>query len=171
MAELSQYSTSPRRILVALDGTDRSHFALSWALDTLITPPSPPYTPSDLVVLLHVQPHPEADFGTVGPGFYTTAQILDSVRKNHEEISKKVLNRAKVICDERLLATETMIAVGDPRDAICEAVEKLHADLLVVGTHGYSAWVRAFLGSVSDYCARNAKCPVVVVKKPTAILK
>lgn len=30
----------------------------------------------------------------------------------------------------------TAIAEGDPKDAICEAAEKLHADLLVVGSRG-----------------------------------
>lgn len=28
---------------------------------------------------------------------------------------------------------------GDPRNVLCETVEKYHADVLVVGSHGYGA--------------------------------
>lgn len=153
-----------RKILVAVDESDESIRALSWAVDNLFLPSAG--TCSDLIVLLHVQTHPQVFVGPAGPGFYITPEILDSVRKHQEEISKKVLLRAKAICDGKHLEIETMVALGDPRDAICEAVEKLHADFLIIGSHGYGALKRAFLGSVSDYCAHNAKCPVVIVKKP-----
>lgn len=32
---------------------------------------------------------------------------------------------------------ETIIDHGDPRDLICQAAEKLHVDMLVMGSHGY----------------------------------
>ncbi|SES40181.1 universal stress protein [Actinokineospora terrae] len=37
------------------------------------------------------------------------------------------------------------------------------ADLLVVGSHGAGGLLSALLGSVSDYCLRNASCPVAVI--------
>lgn len=160
-----------RKILIAVDESDESMFALSWAVDNLILP-CPHHSSSssgkcsDVIVLLHVQNHPQVLVGPAGPGFYITPEILDSVRKHQDEISKKVLLRAKTTCDEKHLDTETMVSLGDPRDAICEAVEKLHPNFLVLGSHGYGAIKRAFLGSVSDYCAHNAKCPVVIVKNP-----
>jgi nucleotide-binding universal stress UspA family protein len=43
-------------------------------------------------------------------------------------------------------------------------VDKLGADVLVMGSHGYGLFKRALLGSVSDYCVRNANCPVLIVK-------
>ncbi|KAJ0018505.1 hypothetical protein Pint_09513 [Pistacia integerrima] len=33
-----------------------------------------------------------------------------------------------------------------------------------MGSHGYGFIKRALLGSVSDYCAKHVKCPVVIVK-------
>ncbi|MBA0781901.1 hypothetical protein Gotri_002782 [Gossypium trilobum] len=52
-----------------------------------------------------------------------------------------------------------MTEVGDPKEKICEAVEKLNIELNkctnIVGN-------RAFLGSVSNHCVHNAKCPVLV---------
>jgi nucleotide-binding universal stress UspA family protein len=32
---------------------------------------------------------------------------------------------------------------GDARSVICEAVDRHHADMLVVGCHGYSKWKRS----------------------------
>ena len=37
------------------------------------------------------------------------------------------------------------------------------AAMLVVGSHGRGAFVKAFLGSVSHGCAQHAPCPVVVI--------
>ena len=61
---------------------------------------------------------------------------------------------------------ETCVEKGDPRDVICGAAEKGGADLLVMGSHGYGFLQRALLGSVSNHCVQNCKCPVVVVKRP-----
>ena len=40
------------------------------------------------------------------------------------------------------IESETMVAVGDARDGICEAIEKLHPRYLVIGSHGYGALKR-----------------------------
>ncbi|KAK9177568.1 hypothetical protein WN944_029591 [Citrus x changshan-huyou] len=58
------------------------------------------------------------------------------------------------------------VVEGDARNILCEAVEKHHASILVVGSHGYGAIKRAVLGSVSDYCAHHAHCTVMIVKRP-----
>jgi len=36
------------------------------------------------------------------------------------------------------------------------------ADLLVIGSRGHSEFVGMLIGSVSEYCATNAHCPVLV---------
>ncbi|EEE51006.1 hypothetical protein OsJ_31633 [Oryza sativa Japonica Group] len=42
---------------------------------------------------------------------------------------------------------------GEPRKALCGAAKNAGAGLVVVGSRGLGAIKRAFLGSVSDYCA------------------
>ncbi len=58
------------------------------------------------------------------------------------------------------------VVEGYARNVLCEAVERHHASILVVGSHGYGAIKRAVLGSVSDYCTHHAHCTVMIVKKP-----
>ncbi|GFQ02486.1 universal stress protein a-like protein [Phtheirospermum japonicum] len=64
------------------------------------------------------------------------------------------------------LKAKTVILEGDAKDRICRAVDEMNIDLLVVGSRGLGQIKRAFLGSVSDYCAHQAKCAVLVVKPP-----
>jgi nucleotide-binding universal stress UspA family protein len=40
------------------------------------------------------------------------------------------------------------------------------ATLLVVGAQGRAAFPGMLLGSVAEYCVRNGRCPVVVVRAP-----
>lgn len=39
---------------------------------------------------------------------------------------------------------ETRVENGDPRDVICQMVEKLGADVLVMGSHGYGLIKRSY---------------------------
>ncbi len=52
------------------------------------------------------------------------------------------------------------VAQGRAGQILVDAAEG--ADLLVVGGHGGAA--TALLGSVSQYCAHNAPCPVVIMR-------
>ena len=53
---------------------------------------------------------------------------------------------------------------GEPGDAIVAAANAENADLIIVGSHGRSGVSRFFIGSVSDYVVRHARCPVMVVR-------
>jgi nucleotide-binding universal stress UspA family protein len=43
--------------------------------------------------------------------------------------------------------------------------ESESADLLVVGSKGHGAFTGMLIGSVSQHCVQDARCPVVVVRK------
>ena len=57
---------------------------------------------------------------------------------------------------------------GPPRTVILDEAESWNADLIVVGSHGYRAWERFLLGSVSQAVVSHAKCSVEVVRCPRA---
>ncbi|KAF7804854.1 universal stress protein PHOS34-like [Senna tora] len=82
-------------------------------------------------------------------------------------IFKLVLIHAKPSAISTLgLAGPAEVIEGDARNVLCDAVDKHHASILVVGSHAYGTIKRAVLGSVSDYCAHHAHCTVMIVKKP-----
>ncbi len=62
---------------------------------------------------------------------------------------------------------ESRIVEGHPSPALVEASGG--ADLLVVGSRGHGEFVGMLLGSVSEHCVSNARCPVLVVREEQSI--
>jgi len=56
------------------------------------------------------------------------------------------------------------VVEGVPVRVLLEASR--HARMLVLGSHGHGRLHHAVLGSVSDECARQARCPVVIIPVP-----
>jgi nucleotide-binding universal stress UspA family protein len=54
---------------------------------------------------------------------------------------------------------------GDAKTAILDEAEHWDADLIVVGTHGYNALQRFWLGSVSRAIASHAKCSMQIARR------
>ena len=148
-----------RRVVVALDESAQSLHALQWALGTFSL-----CAHLDTLILLHAKLPPSSS--VAGPEFILSAEAIVSMEIYQDRAIESLMNRALELCKEKQVAAETQVVFGDPRDVICEVVEKSNADFLVIGSHGYGAIKRALLGSVSDYCAHHVKCPVVIVKKP-----
>jgi len=149
-------------MVVGIDDSEQSVYALEWALDHFFTPFAPNF-PLTLIIL-HAKPSSTSAIGLAGPG---AADVLPYVEADLKKIASGVIGKAKKICLSKSVNEATLEVVeGDPRNVLCEAVEKHHASMLVVGSHGYGAIKRAVLGSVSDYCAHHAHCSVIIVKKP-----
>ena len=63
------------------------------------------------------------------------------------------------------LSIVTATIEGVPKTVIVDEAEKFGADLIVLGSHGYSVIDRLLLGSVSQSVALHAKCSVEIVRK------
>jgi nucleotide-binding universal stress UspA family protein len=57
----------------------------------------------------------------------------------------------------------TRVVVGSPWQAICATAESLEADLVVIGSHGYSG-VDRLLGTTAGKVVNHAHCSVLVVR-------
>ncbi|HTR76503.1 MAG TPA: universal stress protein [Gemmatimonadaceae bacterium] len=57
---------------------------------------------------------------------------------------------------------DAAIITGDPARAILERAAGVQADLIALGSHGYGAWKRLALGSVSSKVIRHARRSVLV---------
>ncbi len=62
------------------------------------------------------------------------------------------------------LEVETIFTEGDPGHEIVRVAEELNADLVVLGTHGYSGWKRFTIGSVAELVVRHAPCAVLTIR-------
>lgn len=56
------------------------------------------------------------------------------------------------------------VRIGDPGQVTVGYAEDLHAQLIIIGSHGRTGITRLVLGSVAERVTRLAHCPVLVVK-------
>ncbi|KAI3721901.1 hypothetical protein L2E82_32920 [Cichorium intybus] len=173
LVQLQQQETI-MKVLVAIDESEGSLYALQWALQNLFLHQSrrdtqaPAEEGPAMITVVHVQPPFQPPFTAVpvGPVLFATPTVMDSVKKAQDECAADVLSRASKLCEQHKIKAETVLIRGNPKEIIVEAAEEMNVDLLVVGSRGLGQIKRAFLGSVSDYCAHHAKCPVLIVRPP-----
>ncbi|XP_057961054.1 uncharacterized protein LOC131153049 [Malania oleifera] len=169
MAEEGGGGEAEKRVMVAIDESENSYNALMWVLDNL----KESITKSPLVIFA-AQPPPQYNYtfaASLGSArmycpVSATADFVNSVREQEKKVVLGLLEKAKSICTSRGVKAEIVTDIGDPSTAICNAVEKLEISLLILGNQGTGKLKSTLLGSVSSYCVQNAKCPVLVVKKP-----
>ncbi|KAE8696971.1 DNA binding protein, putative isoform 1 [Hibiscus syriacus] len=155
-------TSEKQAIVVGIDDSEHSMYALEWTLDHFFAPlvSNPPFK----LFIVHAKPTAAASIGLAGPG---AADVWPYVDADLKKIAARVVDKAKELCLAKSVHDAVVEVVeGDARNVLCEAVEKHHASVLAVGSHGYGAIKRAFLGSVSDYCAHHAHCSVMIVKRP-----
>ncbi|XP_030440323.2 universal stress protein A-like protein isoform X1 [Syzygium oleosum] len=151
-----------RKILVAVDESEESMYALSWCLKNVV---SENY--KDTVVLLYAKPIRSAYATLDGTGYFFSSEVVATMERYNKEMAGSVMAKAKKVCNDfGEVEVETRVENGDARDVICRVTQELGPDVLVMGSHGYGLIKRAFLGSVSYHCSQNVKCPVLVVKRP-----
>ncbi|GFY93479.1 adenine nucleotide alpha hydrolases-like superfamily protein [Actinidia rufa] len=169
------------RLMVAVDDSDESFYALKWALDNLfptaVSGGGEGAESVGMVTVLHVMQPFQPLILPAGPGAaaFATPSMVESVRKAQEENAANILSRALHMCKHKMIKAETLILQGEGHDlSSCRAMQ---VDFVVVGSRGLGKikgvqlltllnFPMAFLGSVSDYCAHHVKCPILIVKPP-----
>ncbi|KAL5736544.1 hypothetical protein ACOSQ2_031332 [Xanthoceras sorbifolium] len=119
-------------------------YTLEWTLEHFFKnfSSNPPFK----LVVVHAKPSAASAVGLARPG---AAEVLPYVESDLKRTAARVVERAKEICTRKLVIDVVVEVVeGDARNVLCEVVEKHHASILVVGSHGYGAIKRTVLGSV-----------------------
>ncbi|XVF84775.1 hypothetical protein PTKIN_Ptkin17bG0065700 [Pterospermum kingtungense] len=167
MAELKSERVGEKKVMVAIDESENSHYALMWVLDNLKQSLNSP-----LIIFMATSPA-NNNFSYAAPlasaRLYcpvTSMEFVNSIQEQHKTFTLALLKKAKDICASQGVSAEIITEVGDPGVTICNMAEQLKINLLILGDRGLGKIERAFIGSVSSYCVNNAKCPVLVVKKP-----
>jgi len=108
--------------------------------------------------LIHVA-SPDPDFVGYDAGPQSVRdQVADHLREEHQQLQAIAAEMRKAGIE-----TTALLAQGPTAEKILAEAESHEADLIVMGSHGRGAMVRALLGSVSEQVLRKAHCPVIVV--------
>jgi nucleotide-binding universal stress UspA family protein len=97
-----------------------------------------------------------------------TIEMEKTAREHAAKILADTCARLEGICGREKLTFTSDVLFGSPESRIVETAEEFEADLIIVGSHGYSRWERLLLGSVSDSVVHHAPCSVMVVRAPKA---
>ncbi|VVA97936.1 unnamed protein product [Arabis nemorensis] len=157
-----------RRIGVAVDFSDCSKKALSWAFDNVVRD-------GDHLILItvcHEMHYEEGEmqlWETVGSPLIPLSEVSDAavMKKYGVKPDAETLDIANTAARKKAVTVVMKIYWGDPREKICEAVEHIPLSSLVIGNRGLGGLKRMIMGSVSNHVVNNVACPVTVVKAHT----
>jgi nucleotide-binding universal stress UspA family protein len=152
------YST----ILVPLDGSPAAEQALSHAVAHA--------TAFDAsIVLLRVVPS-HGGAGVIASGGAAIVHPAGVVERGkhteREEASRYVHNAASALA-ARGIAVSADHQEGEPAETVLRRAGEVHADLIVMTSHGHGGLHRLMFGSVADAVLRRSPCPVMVVRAST----
>jgi nucleotide-binding universal stress UspA family protein len=78
---------------------------------------------------------------------------------------KELARTAEELRGGRFFKTSSQVRVGKTYDEIVRLARETAADLIVIGTHGYTGVKHFLLGSTAEKVARHAPCPVLIVRE------
>lgn len=141
------------RILVPLDGSPISERALAAAAGIASSDGAQIY-------LLRVVPLP-ASYSPYTITLHGTMPV--SIEHSIEQALDYLYQIAdSPVCEG--VSTTISVEVGAPGPTILDAVAALHADLVVMSTHGREGVARWVLGSVAQHVARYSPAPVLLMR-------
>jgi nucleotide-binding universal stress UspA family protein len=112
------------------------------------------------IVLLHVfvppPPYVDAPFPDV--------QIAEIYAQSRKWVEEQLAKWGATARNEGL-AVKTLLRDGVAHKEIVAAARDEGADLIAMGTHGYSGVERLLLGSVAEKVIRLAHCPVLAIRQ------
>jgi nucleotide-binding universal stress UspA family protein len=138
------------KILVALDGSPRAPGVLARAIATA-------RSQGGQLLLMR----------SIG----VSADVPQDLWQSADEPMLEVLERrARTYleqCEETVPAEVrggTLVVVGSPWQSICDTARSLRADLVVIGSHGYSG-IDRLLGTTAAKVVNHAPCSALVVRE------
>jgi nucleotide-binding universal stress UspA family protein len=137
------------RIVVGLDGSDGSQRALAWAIEDARR------RSEATVEVVHAWDPPVLVGSPVG------ALPPMPVEGPYNDAAHRLLADALARVDTTGVTVEQVVLEGSPGAALCE--RSAGAALIVLGSSGHSAVLDTLIGSVSQYCAHHAPCPLVLI--------
>lgn len=139
-------------VLIAVDDSTESRHAVDVAYQF--------FGPGADYSIISVGSRPPIFVGGYGAGAMPTASDLTLQLDTAHSLAEEAVSHAA----ERLPGAETDVEDGQPGTIICQFAEEHRSDVIVIGSHERSFWLRLFEPSVGRHVVDHASCPVLVVR-------
>lgn len=160
MPEANAFSPIPTKILVPIDFSPSSRAALAAAAEFA------EHFGAELH-LVHVIPMFPT---TTLPDFIPEAKFIEEARKEAD----RHFAACKADLGSKGIKVSFSIEVGDDvAGEILDVVDREHADMVVVSTHGLTGWHPLVFGSIAEKVLKLVSCPVLLLRteKPESSAK
>lgn len=100
-------------------------------------------------------------------GFTILDPLMDADHDGMKNATLGFLEKFKLELGDETI--ETIAQDGEPAEAILKTAKKIHADVIVIGSHSRKWLENVLLGSISEKVLRQSNIPlfIVPVRKPT----
>lgn len=150
---MANISKKLKKILVAIDFSESSDFALSRAVE-LAEANNAELTIVHAVDKKHIDEILDNYLGKILPGSLTTEGYY----------LKLLQEKINSLNNQKLKINKVIISKGKPPIKIVYYAKKNKFDLLVIGAHGKYSIRDSFVGTTAEYIADKTKCPVLIIK-------
>ena len=160
MLEAHTFPSIPTKILLPIDFSSSSQAALEMAADLALHFHAELY----LVNVIPVFPT------TTLPDLIPEGEFLQEARS----FADKHLAKCHATLAAMGVKSSSSVEVGnDIAGSIMEVVEREHADMVVISTHGISGWHPLVFGSIAEKVVKLAQCPLLLLRsaKPDSSVK
>lgn len=106
--------------------------------------------------------HVLAPFTFAGPPLAAVATLEQARTDTAQQALERTAVRLGKKLGRRARVTRHLLA-GSEHSEICRLADRVHADLIVVGTHGRTGFEHMLVGSVAERTVRHAGRPVLTV--------
>ncbi|HEX3383431.1 MAG TPA: universal stress protein [Paraburkholderia sp.] len=144
-----------QHILVALDGSSFSKRALKEAVNLAVL------TKGVVHPVYVVDKTPLFSYA----GYYDPMTLVEALRQDGQSVleeAEQTCVDAEVPCRSELIESDSLS--DDVASIVLRHAEQIHADLLVMGTHGRRGVQRLVIGSVAERVLRFSRCPVLLMR-------
>lgn len=144
------------KIVVPLDGSSRAESAVPKAIRIA-------KANNAELVLCHVVPN--AGLTQIAPTDAEALKIADQVNRRNSRVASEYLRRIESqigVCGVR---TSSVIVAGDDvRRALTSEIERQHASLVILSSHGQSGHMDAAVGDTAGFILNRCPVPVLMIR-------
>ena len=149
-----QAGNSIRRILVGVDGSEKSTAALNWAAELASQ------NGAEIEILTAWKtPFPTVELIAIGFNL-----DVSEINDGPAQIAQYRLEKTIYAVYETLSPTGVKYSTEEGYAGLLLVEKSKNFDLLVLGNRGHSPFIETLMGSVSTHCVSYAHCPVVIIK-------
>lgn len=96
---------------------------------------------------------------------FTPNVTVDSIEKGSSAVQAKMAELASEIRRDYGVTVTTAVSTGSPTTEIVKFAKEIGAGMIVMGTHGYSAWEDLTIGSNALKVITKSPCPVLTMSQ------